>query len=98
MIRDAKLHTGLNHSQARTSVAIENHLNQSLTALNLLKIEDQQQAPKRTQKVISIASWRRRKFNQHLAKIVSSMFASEVNKEKINQVIEDIGHYGSIAA
>ncbi|MEC8010857.1 MAG: transposase [Pseudomonadota bacterium] len=98
VIRDAKQHTGLNHSQARTLVAIENHFNQSLIALNLLKIEDQQQAPKRIQKVISFASWRRRKFNQHLAKIVFCMFGSEANKKKIKQVIENIGCYGAISA
>ena len=79
-------------------MAIENHLNQSLTALNLLKIEDQQQAPARTQKVISIASWRRRKFNQHLAKILISMFGFDLNEDKMEEVIENIGSYGAIAA
>lgn len=98
VIRDAKQHTGLTHSQARTSVAIENHLNQSLSALNLLKVEDQQQAPKRLQKVISIASWRRKKFNQHLARKLISMFDFSLNREKIAEVIESIGCYGAIAA
>ncbi|MFK7901545.1 MAG: transposase [Nitratireductor sp.] len=98
VIRDAKQHTGLTHSQARTSVAIENHLNQSLTALNLLKVEDQQQVPARTQKVISIASWRRQKFNQHLAKKLISMFGFDLNKDKMKEVIKNIGSYGAIAA
>ena len=98
VIRDAKQHTGLTHSQARSSVAIENHLNQSLSALNLLKIEDQQQLSTRTQKVISIASWRRRKFNQHLAKKLISMFDISLNRQKIDEVIEKIGSYGAIAA
>jgi hypothetical protein len=43
------------------------HFNPSLTALNLLRLEDRQQAVEGAgRNVISIASWKTRKFNAHL--------------------------------
>ena len=98
VIRDAKQHVGLTHSQARSSAAIENHLNQSISALNLLKIEDQKQVSTKQPKVISIASWRRRKFNQHFAEIIFSMLDSSLKPEKIREVIDKVKNYGCIAA
>ena len=84
IIRDAKQHTGLAHSQARRSISIENHLNQSIWALNLLKAEDQLQGSERSPKVISIASWKRRKYNQHLAQKIFSMFEFSLDHKKKN--------------
>jgi hypothetical protein len=98
IIHDAKQHTGLTHSQARSSAAIENYLNQSITALNLLKIEDQQQLMTRQQKMISIASWRRRKFNQYFSQIIFSMLDLPLKPKKIKEVIESVRNYGCIAA
>ena len=40
LFRDGKQHTGLMDCQARCKEAIHSHINASLTALNLLKLED----------------------------------------------------------
>jgi len=41
--RDAKQFTGLNHCQARSQKALNFHFNASMTALNLMKLEDRLQ-------------------------------------------------------
>ncbi|WP_373565936.1 transposase, partial [Microbulbifer okhotskensis] len=66
LFRDAKQHTGLTHCQSTRKEAMHLHVNASLTALNLLKIEDRKAKKTDEATVISIASWKRRKFNQHL--------------------------------
>ena len=70
----------------------------SICALNLLKAEDQLQGSERSPKVISIASWKRRKYNQHLAQKIFSMFEFSLDHKKIAQVFERIGSYEAIAA
>jgi len=40
LFRDAKQHTGLMDCQARSSEAIQMHINASFVSLNLLKLED----------------------------------------------------------
>ncbi|MDQ7074873.1 MAG: hypothetical protein Q9O24_06905 [Gammaproteobacteria bacterium] len=44
--------------------------NASFIALNLLKLEDRKDKNNPEPSVISIASWRRKKFNQYLMKIL----------------------------
>ena len=69
IFRDAKQYTGLMDCQSRRKEAIHTHVNASFSALNLLKLEDRRdKGTKGTDEetVISIASWKRRKFNQHL--------------------------------
>ena len=56
LFRDAKQHTGLTHCQSRRKEAIHTHLNASLIALNLLKLEDRQTKKINSATVISIAS------------------------------------------
>jgi len=98
VIRDAKQHTGLEHCQSRSSRVIENHFNNALTALNLLKVEDIKKSQSSSQKVISIASWRRRKTNEHIAKIIFDKLGYSYKTSKIKETIEFIRNYGCIAA
>ncbi|NYZ70161.1 IS4 family transposase, partial [Endozoicomonas sp. SM1973] len=86
------------HCQSRKKEAIHTHLNASLSALNLLKLEDQQLKGDNDETVISIASWKRKKFNQHLMeKLFDKLRLSKSNK-KVAQVYEQLSNYGAIAA
>ncbi|MBK8534709.1 MAG: transposase [Candidatus Competibacteraceae bacterium] len=62
LFRDAKPFTGLLDSQAHCPSALHFHFNASMTALNLLKLEDRQRTEGTDRSVISIASWKIRKF------------------------------------
>ncbi len=52
--------------QACRKEAIHTHVNASLTALNWMKFEDRRKQGSDASNVISIASWKRRNFNQKL--------------------------------
>ncbi|MCX4030119.1 transposase [Spartinivicinus marinus] len=97
LFRDAKQHTGLTHCQSRKKEAIHTHLNASLSALNLLELEDQQLKGGNDETVISITSWKRKKFNQYLMeKLFNKLGLSKSNK-KVAQVYEQLSDYGAIA-
>jgi IS4 transposase len=70
--RDVKQFTGLNDCQARCSQALHFHFNAAMTALNLIKWEDRQQASDTQRHVISIATWKIQKANIHLLERFSS--------------------------
>lgn len=66
MFRDAKQFTGLTDCQARDEQKLDFHFNAALTALNLAKAEQYQQRNPWEPFVFSMASYKRRKLNQHL--------------------------------
>ncbi|NYZ69542.1 hypothetical protein H0A36_26350, partial [Endozoicomonas sp. SM1973] len=85
------------HCQSRKKEAIHTHLNASLSALNLLELEDQQLKGGNDETVISITSWKRKKFNQYLMeKLFNKLGLSKSNK-KVAQVYEQLSDYGAIA-
>jgi len=98
LFRDAKQFTGLLNCQARCQSALHFHFNASMTALNLLKLEDRQRNQGADRSVISIASWKIRKFNEHLFKRFSSYLGLDFSLIKANPEFENLCNYGSIAA
>ena len=98
LFRDAKQYTGLAHCQSRKNQAINNHVNASLTALNLLKIEDRHCKQTENASVISIASWKRKKFNQHLMARLFDELELDLNCQKVMTVYRQFSDYGAIAA
>jgi hypothetical protein len=48
--------------------------------------------------VISIASWKRRKFNEHLMDRLFDELGLDVNCKKISAIYEQYRHYGAIAS
>jgi len=98
LFRDAKQHTGLMDCQARCKAAIHTHINASLTALNLLKLEDRKNKKTTEESVISIASWRRRKFNQNLMETLFEQLGLSRDCDKVAQVYDRLSEYGAIAA
>jgi len=65
LFRDAKQFTGLSDCQARSKAKLDFHFNASLSAVNLAKLAARQQRGE-TDEPISMASLKRRAFNQHL--------------------------------
>jgi hypothetical protein len=98
LFRDAKQYTGLTHCQSRRSEAIDNQVNASLTALNLLKIEDRDKKQTVGKTIISIASWKRRKSNQHLLSRVFERLGVNLKSIKVCNVYEELSDYGLIAS
>jgi len=98
LFRDAKQHTGLMDCQARSSEAIHMHINASFVSLNLLKLEDRREKQSDHPSVISIASWRRRKFNQNLMKLLFGKLGLDRTCEKVRSVYDEVSLYGAIAA
>mgnify|MGYP000503002290 CR=1 FL=1 len=99
LFRDAKQFTGLMDFQTRSEARIAFHVNASLTALNFLKLEDRQQAPDAEKEhVISIASWKVRKFNEHQLERIISTLDLNLNSIKLHPRYEDLLNYGTIAA
>ena len=98
LFRDAKQYTGLTHCQSRCSEAIDNQVNASLSALNLLKIEDRNEKKTAGKTVISIASWKRRKSNQHLLSRVFNRLGVNLSSIKVCNVYEELSDYGLIAS
>jgi len=97
LFRDAKQHTELMDCHARCKEAIQVHANASLTALNLLKLEDKRQKQATQETVISIASWKRKKFNQHLMLRLLDKLDLSRDCEKIAQLFNEFSDYGGIA-
>jgi hypothetical protein len=95
LFRDAKQFLGLTHCQARCSSSLHFHFNASMTALNLLKLEDRQHQPG-ADKVISIASWKTRKANKHLLERFSSYLGLDFSLIKSRPDFEQLCNYGAI--
>ena len=97
LFRDAKQFLGLNHCQARCSTSLHFHFNASMTALNLLKLEDRQHQSAGG-RVISIASWKTRKANAHLLERFSSYLGLDFSSIKSRPDFEQLCNYGAVAA
>jgi len=98
LFRDAKQHTGLTHCQSRRKEATHTQVNASLSTLNLLKLEDRKEKNADTEAVISIATWKRKKFNQHLMIRLFDKLGLSLKSEKVSQVFTRMESYGAIAA
>jgi hypothetical protein len=98
LFRDAKQFTGLTDFQTRSETRIAFHVNASLTALNFLKLEDRMTAQEDTSHVISISSWKTRKFNEHQLERIISILGLDLSCIKIHPHYEDLVNYGTIAA
>jgi hypothetical protein len=98
LFRDAKQFLGLVDFQTRAEPRIAFHVNAALTALNFLKIEDRQQALDNDDHVISIASWKVRKFNEHQLHRIISTLGLDLSSIKLHPHYKDLINYGAIAA
>ena len=96
--RDAKQYTGLTDCQSCRKEAIHTQINASCAALNALKLEDRKNKNTVVETVISIASCKRLKSNQHLMCRVFDGLGLSLNDEKVMDTYELLSSYGAIAA
>jgi len=95
LFRDAKQFTGLTDGQARSQAKLNFHFNASLSALTLAKLEahePHQDAASR----FSMASLKRRAFNEHLIARISDHLAQGHSVEKFSPAYEELCNYGTI--
>jgi len=95
VFRDSKQFTGLEDCQARSREKLATHFNLSLTALNLAKIE--QGAANEPNVAFSMASLKRRMFNQHLVDRILSHLDNEQSLEKFSDEYTALCNYGIIS-
>ena len=94
LFRDARQHVGLDDAQVRDQQSLHHHFNLSLSALNILRIEEL----RRGEGVFSIASARRRKQNEELMNRIFSTLGIDPTHPKIRPHLSDFRDYGVIAA
>jgi len=98
VFRDAKQYTGLMDCQSCVKEAIHTQINASLATLNWMKFEDRRSQGNDGCNVISITSWKRRKFNQNLMRNIFDKLGLASTCEKIEAVYKAYSDYGAIAA
>lgn len=95
LFRDAKQFTGLSDCQARSANKLHFHFNASLSAVSFAKLEahqhtDQPGAP------FSMASLKRRSFNQHLISRILDHVTTEGSLDKSSPAYVELCNYGTI--
>jgi DDE superfamily endonuclease len=95
LFRDAKQFTGLSDCQARSADKLRFHLNASLSAVSFAKLEARQSSDT-PQAPFSMASLKRRYFNQHLIDRILDHLATEGRLEKCSTVYEELCNDGTI--
>jgi hypothetical protein len=93
--RDAKQVAGLTDCQARSQAKLNFHFNASLSAVTLAKLEARQQNGDAASG-FSMASLKRRAFNQHLIERISQYLAKGHSLEKSSPDYEALCNYGTI--
>jgi len=95
LFRDAKQFTGLTDCQARSQAKLHCHFNASLTAVSCAKLAAQ--PPPCEQGVpFSMASVKRRAFNQHLLDRIIAHLAEGESLDKSSLLYETLCNYGTI--
>ena len=95
LFRDAKQFTGLGDCQARSASKLRFHFNASLSAVSFAKLEGRQGSDKQGVP-FSMASVKRRCFNQHLVDRILDQLATEDRLDKSGPLYEELCNYGTI--
>ncbi|HEX2243813.1 MAG TPA: transposase [Gammaproteobacteria bacterium] len=96
LFRDAKQFTGLSDCQARFKATLDLHFNARLSAVTFAKLEAHHQHGNGDQ-AFSMASLKRRLFNQHLVDRICEHLANRRSLEKSSPDYEALCNYGIIA-
>ena len=96
LLRDAKQLTGLSDGQARSKAKRDFHFHASVSAVTFAKLEARQHNGNCDQ-AFSMASLKRRAFNQHLIDRICEYLANGQSLEKSSPDDETLCNYGIIA-
>jgi hypothetical protein len=95
LFRDAKQFTGLTDCQARSQAKLVFHFNMSLLAVTFATLEARQDAHDQLP-AFSMASRKRRYFNQHLMDRMLTVLAEGTRLDKSGPEYERLCNYGTI--
>jgi hypothetical protein len=95
LFRDAKQFSGLSDCQARSQAKRDFHVKASLSVVTFAKLEARHQSGNGNQ-VFSMASLKRRAFNQHLIHRICAHLANGQSLEKTSPDYEALCNYGII--
>ena len=98
LYRDAKQHTGLTNSQARSKEKLHFHCNMSLTAVSVAKAVHWLSIKKEKRRAFSMANIKTMNHNALLLKRFLCVFEVKPNLLKNKQNVKELLHYGTIAA
>ena len=98
VFRDGKQFVGLADGQMRDQTKRHEHLNASLSALNLMRREERQAHEEPEARVMSMASWKRRTYAQHAAQRVFDHLNLDVEQLKSHPSYEALRREGFLAA
>src|ERR671914_1352936 len=93
---DTPQFTGLSDCQARSKAKLDFHFNASLSAVTFAKLEARHQSG-HGDRAFSMASLKRRAFNQHLVDRIYEHLAHGQSLEKSSPDYEALCNYGIIA-
>ncbi len=102
LFRDGKQHTGLGHAQTLDSEGQEYFANASFSTLNMLRLEEREQAISRGEsplgQVSSIRWLKVRKHNELILDLFISMLGESREHEKVKEAYEMVSKVGVVAA
>jgi hypothetical protein len=98
LLRDAKQFTGHADCQARNRAAIHCHVNASLVAVNLAKLQARRDSGAEKPFVFSLASAKHQAFNTHLLDLIIHRLDLEPTLIKSHPNYQGLCDYGSLAA
>jgi len=98
LFRDSKQFTGLGHAQVRDSSALTFFMNGALSTLNLLRLKDRDHSGIFGPRVISIAAWKRRKYNEKFIERISVNCGLDLEAIKSHPGYENACNFGVQAA
>jgi hypothetical protein len=92
IFRDGKQHMGLADGQMRDKTKRHFHLNASLWALNLARLEDREAQNQEAGRVISLAKWKRRATCRYAAQRILSISGREAEPAQIERILDALAH------
>lgn len=98
LYRDGKQHTGLEHSQARSSNKLYFHFNTALTSINIARVGHWLKFPKEERPPFSMVDVKTMYHNMLLLERFIDMFAVNPNTTKNQNIVNELIYYGTIAA
>lgn len=92
IFRDGKQHLGLADGQMRDQAKRHFHLNASLWALNLARLEDRAAQGEEPNRVISMAKWKRRGTCRHLVERIATISGQEADPAQIERLLDELAY------
>lgn len=98
LIRDAKTHSGLDHSQGRSEEKLYNHFNMAMMSVSVVKYQTWAKLPNKEQVPFSMRSIKTFCMNQYMTLTIFANLALDMSCSKIKRLYTQCLNIGSMAA